>query len=204
MSGRGDGVTRKTAVDIGADLVKQLRARTGAGVMDCRAALQQTGGDLDKAVEWLRAKGLATAAKKAGRVATEGLVEAYIHTGGRVGALIEVNCETDFVARTEDFKRLVRDLAMQVTAAAPQYVSREEVPPEAIEAQRRRFAAELSGKPAAAVDGRLEKWFSEVVLLEQPFIRDENRRVRDIVTEAVAKLGENVQVRRFARFRLGE
>jgi len=197
-------VTRKTAVDIGADLVKQLRARTGAGVMDCRAALQQTGGDLDKAVEWLRAKGLATAAKKAGRVATEGLVEAYIHTGGRVGALIEVNCETDFVARTEDFKRLVRDLAMQVTAAAPQYVSREEVPPEAIEAQRRRFAAELSGKPAAAVDGRLEKWFSEVVLLEQPFIRDENRRVRDIVTEAVAKLGENVQVRRFARFRLGE
>ncbi len=197
-------MNRKTAVAISTDLVKELRARTGAGVMDCRGALQQAGGDLDKAVEILRAKGLMTAATKAGRTATEGLVEAYIHTGGRVGALVELNCETDFVARTEDFRRLVRDLAMQVTAAAPLYVSREEIQAEVVEAQRRQFAAELAGKPSAAVDGRLEKWFSDVVLLEQPFIRDESRRVRDIVTEAIAKLGENVQIRRFSRFKLGE
>lgn len=197
-------MNRKTAVAISTDLVKELRVRTGVGVMDCRAALQQAGGDLDKAVEILRAKGLATAAKKASRTASEGLVEAYIHTGGRVGAIVEVNCETDFVARTEDFKRLARDLAMQVTAAAPLYVSREEIPAEVVEAQRRQFAAELAGKPAAAVDGRLEKWFSDVALLEQPFIRDEIRRVRDVITEAIAKLGENVQVRRFSRFKLGE
>ncbi len=197
-------MNRKTTVEISTDLVKELRVRTGAGIMDCRAALQQAGGDLDKAVEILRAKGLATAARKAGRTASEGLVEAYVHTGGRVGALVEVNCETDFVARTEDFKRLVRDLAMQITAAAPRYVSREEVPAEVVEAQRRQFAAELAGKPSAAVDGRLEKWFSDVVLLEQPFIRDESRRVRDIVTEAITKLGENVQIRRFSRFKLGE
>ncbi len=197
-------MNHKTAVAISTDLVKELRVRTGAGVMDCRAALRQAGGDLDKAVEILRAKGLATAAKKASRTASEGLVEAYIHTGGRVGAIVEVNCETDFVARTEDFKRLARDLAMQVTAAAPLYVSRAEIPAEVVEAQRRQFAAELAGKPAAAVDGRLEKWFSDVVLLEQPFIRDESRRVRDVITEAIAKLGENVQVRRLSRFKLGE
>ncbi len=197
-------MNRKTTVEISTDLVKELRARTGAGVMDCRAALQQAGGDLDKAVELLRAKGLATAAKKAGRAASEGLVESYIHTGGRVGAMVEVNCETDFVARTEEFKRLARDLAMQVTASAPLYVSREEVPKEVVAAQRVQFSAELAGKPAAAVDGRLEKWFADVVLLEQPFIKDETRRVRDVITEAIAKLGENVQVRRFARFKLGE
>jgi len=197
-------VNRKTTVEISTDLVKELRARTGAGVMDCRAALQQAGGDLDKAVEILRTKGLATAAKKAGRTASEGLVEAYIHTGGRVGALIEVNCETDFVARTEEFRRLTRDLAMQVTASAPKYVSREEIPPEVVAAQRAQFAGELAGKPPAAVDGRLEKWFADVVLAEQPFIKDETRRVRDVITAAIAKLGENVQVRRFARFKLGE
>lgn len=197
-------MNHKTAVEISTDLVKELRSRTGAGVMDCRAALQQAGGDLDKAVELLRAKGLATAAKKTGRVASEGLVESYIHTGGRVGAMVEVNCETDFVARTEEFKRLARDLAMQVTASAPLYVSREEIPKDVVAAQRAQFAAELAGKPAAAVDGRLEKWFADVVLLEQPFIKDETRRVRDVITEAVAKLGENVQVRRFARFKLGE
>jgi len=197
-------VNRKTAVEISTDLVRELRARTGAGVMDCRAALQQAGGDLDKAAELLRVKGLATAAKKAGRIATEGLVEAYIHTGGRVGAIVEVNCETDFVARTEEFKRLARDLAMQVTAAAPQYVSRESIPADAVDAMRRQFSAELAGKPAAAVDGRLEKWIQDVALLEQPFIRDESRHVRDIITEAIARLGENVQVRRFARFKLGE
>ena len=197
-------MNRKTAVEISTDLVRELRARTGAGVMDCRAALQQAGGDLDKAAELLRVKGLATAAKKAGRIATEGLVEAYIHTGGRVGAIVEVNCETDFVARTEEFKRLARDLAMQVTAAAPQYVSRESIPADAVDAMRRQFSAELAGKPASAADGRLEKWIQDVALLEQPFIRDESRHVRDIITEAIARLGENVQVRRFARFKLGE
>ncbi len=194
----------KVSADVGVELIKELRARTGAGVMDCRAALREAGGDLDRATEILRAQGAATAARKAGRTATEGIVDAYIHTGGRVGALVEVNCETDFVARTDEFRRLVRDLAMQVTAAAPLYVSREDVPAEAVEAQRRQFAAELAGKPAAAVDGRLEKWFQEVVLLEQPFIRDEARRVRDVIAEAVARLGENIRVRRFARFRVGE
>lgn len=172
--------------------------------MDCRAALQQAGGDLEKAAEVLRAKGLATAAKKVGRAASEGLVEAYIHTGGRVGALVEVNCETDFVARTEVFKRLVREIAMQVTAATPQYVTRDEIPADVLEAQRRQFATELTGKPSAAVDGRLEKWVQDVALLEQPFIKDETRRVREVITEAIAKLGENIQVRRFARFKLGE
>jgi elongation factor Ts len=197
-------VNRKTTVDSKTELVKELRARTGAGVMDCRTAVEQAGGDLEKAVELLRAKGLATALKKASREASEGLVEAYVHAGGRVGALVEVNCETDFVARTEEFKRLAHDMALQVTAAAPQYVSREAIPPEVVERQRQEFAQELVGKPAAAVDGRLEKWFTDVVLLEQPFIRDESKRVRDLLTEAIAKFGENILVRRFARFKLGD
>ncbi len=184
--------------------VKELRLRTGAGIVHCRNALQQAGGDMEKAVEILRAKGLATAEKKAARAAGEGLIEAYIHTGGKLGAMVEVNCETDFVARTEEFRRLVRDLAMQVTAAAPRYVSREEVPADAVEEQRRLFAQDLAGRPAAAVDGRLEKWFGEVALLDQPYIKDENRRVRDVITDAVARIGENIQVRRFARFRIGE
>jgi len=197
-------VNRKTTVDSKTELVKELRARTGAGVMDCRTAVEQAGGDLEKAVELLRAKGLAMALKKASREASEGLVEAYVHAGGRVGALVEVNCETDFVARTEEFKRLAHDMALQVTAAAPQYVSREAIPPEVVERQRQEFAQELVGKPAAAVDGRLEKWFTDVVLLEQPFIRDESKRVRDLLTEAIAKFGENILVRRFARFKLGD
>ena len=197
-------MNRKATVDSKTELVKELRARTGAGVMDCRTAVEQAGGDLEKAVELLRAKGLATALKKASREASEGLVEAYVHAGGRVGALVEVNCETDFVARTEEFKRLAHDMALQVTAAAPQYVSREAIPPEVVERQRQEFAQELVGKPAAAVDGRLEKWFTDVVLLEQPFIRDESKRVRDLLTEAIAKFGENILVRRFARFKLGD
>ncbi len=172
--------------------------------MDCKSALAEAGGDLEKAAEILRARGLATATRKAGRTASEGLVEAYIHTGGRVGALVEVNCETDFVARTVEFKRLARDLAMQVTAAAPQYVRREDIPAPVVEAQRKIFAAELAGRPAAAVEGRLEKWLGDVTLLEQPFIRDESRRVRDLITEAIARIGENIQIRRFARFKVGE
>lgn len=194
---------RKTA-EISTELVKELRARTGAGVIDCRNALAQAGGDLEKAIEILKAKGLATAVKKAGRTASEGLVEAYVHTGGRVGALVEVNCETDFVARTDEFKRLVRDLAMQVTASAPQYLTREAIPADVLAAQHRQFAADLAGKPAAAVEGRLEQWYADVVLLEQPFIKDEGKRVRDVITEAITRVGENIQVRRFARFKLGE
>lgn len=197
-------MNRKTTVDSKTELIKELRARTGAGVMDCRTAVEQSGGDLEKAVELLRARGLATAAKKASRTASEGLVESYVHAGGRVGALVEVNCETDFVARTEEFKRLAHDVALQVTAAAPEYVSREAIPPAVVERQRQEFAQELVGKPAAAVEGRLAKWFTDVVLLEQPFIRDENKRVGDLLTEAIAKFGENILVRRFARFKLGD
>jgi elongation factor Ts len=201
---RGEHVNRKTTVDGKTELIKELRARTGAGVMDCRTAVEQAGGDLEKAIELLRAKGLATALKKASRTASEGLVEAYVHAGGRVGGLVEVNCETDFVARTEEFKRLAHDVALQVTASSPEYVSREVIPADVVERQRQEFARELVGKPAAAVEGRLEKWFNDVVLLEQPFIRDESKRVRDILTEAIAKFGENILVRRFARFKLGD
>jgi elongation factor Ts len=196
--------SKGTTTATSAELVKELRARTGAGVIDCRNALAAAGGDLEKAVEILKAKGLASAQKKSGRATAEGLIEAYIHTGGRVGAMVEVNCETDFVARTDEFKRLARDLAMQVTATAPRFVSREEIPAEQLEAQRALFAAEAAGKPAAAVEGKLDQWIQEVVLLEQPFIRDESKRVGDLVTETVAKVGENIQVRRFARFATGE
>jgi elongation factor Ts len=194
---------RKTA-EITTQQIKELRARTGAGIVDCRNALQQAGGDLDKATEILKAKGLVTAQKKALRAATEGLIEAYIHTGGKVGAMVEVNCETDFVARTDEFRRLSRDLAMQITASAPRFVTREEIPAETVEEQRRLFASDLTGKPAAAVEGKLTKWYQEVVLLEQPFIRDESKTVRDLITEAISRMGENIQVRRFARFRIGE
>ena len=192
------------ATAITTEKLKELRLRTGAGIVECRNAMQQAGGDLEKATEILRAKGLATAEKKASRTAGEGLVEAYVHTGGKLGAMIEVNCETDFVARTDEFRRLARDLAMQVTATAPQYVSREEIPPAAVEERRQQFTQDLAGKPAAALEGRMEKWFGEVALLDQPFIKDENRRVKDVITEAVARIGENIQVRRFARFRIGE
>ena len=194
---------RKTA-EITTQQIRELRARTGAGIVDCRDALQQGGGDLDKAEEILKVKGLATAQKKAGRAATEGLIEAYIHTGGKVGAMVEMNCETDFVARTDEFRRLSRDLAMQITASAPRYVTRDAIPAETIEEQRRLFASDLAGKPAAAVEGRLTKWYQEVVLLEQPFIRDESKTVRDLIAEAISRIGENIQVRRFARFRIGE
>lgn len=192
------------ATAISTEQLKELRARTGAGIVDCRNALQQAGGDLEKAAEILRAKGLAIAEKKAARTAGEGLIDAYIHTGGKLGAMVEVNCETDFVARTDEFRRLARDLAMQIAAAAPQYVSREEIPAGTLEEQRSRIAEESAGRPAAAVEGRLEKWLGEVVLLEQPFIKDEDRRVKDVITEAVARIGENIKVRRFARFRIGE
>jgi elongation factor Ts len=186
------------------DHVKTLRARTGAGVMDCRRALEEAGGDLEAAAELLRAKGLAAAAKRATRAASQGVVEAYIHTGNKLGALVELNCETDFVARTDEFRSLARELAMQVAAAAPRYVSREELTAETLAGQRDLLKREAAETPDAEIDRRLDEWVKEVVLLEQPYIRDAGRRVGDMVTDAIARIGENIQVRRFARFKLGE
>ena len=194
---------------ITAEAVKDLRERTGAGMMDCKRALEETGGDVDKAVALLREKGLAAAAKKAGRDAREGLVSSYIHTGGRVGVLIEVNCETDFVARTDEFQKLVRDVAIQVAGLAPLYVDVESIPEDVIAAKKATLLADESvqSKPEAIrekiVEGQLNKWYKEVCLLEQPF-RDEDRTVRDLVTERISTIGENIRVRRFTRFALGE
>jgi elongation factor Ts len=194
---------------ITAEAVKDLRERTGAGMMDCKRALEETDGDVDKAVALLRDRGMAAAAKKAGRDAREGLVSSYIHTGGRVGVLIEVNCETDFVARTEEFQKLVRDLAIQVAGLAPLYVDVDRIPADELAARKAALLADdaVQAKPEnireKIVDGQLNKWFKEVVLLEQPF-RDEDRTVRDLVTEKVATIGENIRVRRFTRFALGE
>lgn len=195
---------------VSAEAVKELRNRTGAGMMDCKRALEETGGDIEKAIEILRMKGLAAAAKKAGRVAKEGLVHAYIHGGGRIGVLIEVNCETDFVARTEEFQDLVHNLAMQVAAARPEYIKREDVPEEVIEREKSILRAQAlnEGKPEKVVEkivsGRLEKFFQESCLLEQPYIKDPDRKVKDLIAEKIAKLGENIEVRRFARFEVGE
>jgi elongation factor Ts len=195
---------------ITADMVRQLRERTGAGMMDCKKALAETNGDLEAAIETLRKRGVAQAEKKSGREASEGLVEAYIHPGSRVGVLIEVNCETDFVARTEDFRVLVRNLAMQACAAGAEWVRREEVPADRVAKEREIYRAQLegSGKPARVleqiVEGKLKKFYQDTCLLEQAYIRDDKRTVQDIVQEAVAKLGENVVVRRFVRYRLGQ
>jgi len=190
--------------------VKELRERTGAGVVDCQKALAGSGGDVERAIVFLREKGLAAAAKKAGRAAAQGLVGAYIHGGGKIGVLVEVNCETDFVARTEEFQRLVKDVAMQVAAANPRYVRREEVSDAERERERAIYRAQTaqSGKPAAVieriVEGKLEKFYSETCLLEQPFIRDPGKTVEQLVKEAVARTGENIVVRRFSRFQIGE
>ncbi len=195
--------------DISAEKVKELRERTGAGFMDCKNALVEADGDLDKAVLLLRERGLAAAAKKAGREAREGLVSSYIHTGGRVGVLIEVNCETDFVARTDEFQKLVRDLAVQVAGMAPLYVDAESVPADVLDAKKTELLADESvqKKPETIrpqiVDGQLKKWFSQVCLYDQPF-RDEERSVRDLVTEKISTIGENIRVRRFTRYALGE
>jgi elongation factor Ts len=194
---------------ITAEAVKDLRERTGAGMMDCKRALEEVGGDMEKAVAILRERGLAAAAKKAGRDAREGVVSSYIHTGGRVGVLIEVNCETDFVARTDEFQKLVRDLAMQVAGLAPIYVEVDKIPEADLAAKRAKLLADeaLQSKPEAIrekiVEGQLNKWYKEVCLLEQPF-RDEDRAVRDLVTEKISTIGENIRVRRFVRFALGE
>ena len=194
---------------ISAELVKELRERTGAGFMDCKNALTDADGDLDKAVTLLRERGLAAAAKKSGREAREGLVSSYIHTGGRVGVLIEVNCETDFVARTDEFQKLVRDLAVQVAGLAPLYVDQESVPAEALEAKKAELLKDESvqKKPETIrpqiVEGQLKKWFAQVCLLDQPF-RDEERTVGELITDRIATIGENIRVRRFVRYALGE
>lgn len=197
-------------MSISASLVKELRERTGAGMMDCKKALSETGGDIEKAVIYLREKGLAAAAKKAGRIAAEGVVESYIHGGGKIGVLVEVNCETDFVAKTEEFKALARDIALQVAAAKPEFVRREEVPLEVVEKEKDILRAQAlnEGKPAKIVDkmveGRIEKYYKEVCLLEQPFIKDANITVQQLLTEKIAKIGENINIRRFTRYELGE
>ena len=194
---------------ITADAVKELRERTGAGFMDCKRALQESDGDVDAAVALLRERGLAAAAKKAGREAREGLVSSYIHTGGRVGVLIEVNCETDFVARTDEFQKLVRDLAVQVAGMAPLYVDVERIPEVDLESRKQELAQDeaVQKKPEnirpQIVEGQLKKWYSQVVLYEQPF-RDEERTVRELITERISTIGENIRVRRFARYALGE
>ena len=194
---------------ITADAVKELRDKTGAGFMDCKRALEEAGGDVDAAVALLRERGLAAAAKKAGREAREGLIGSYIHTGGKVGVLIEVSCETDFVARTEEFQRLVRDLAIQVAGLAPLCVAVDDIPAADLEARKEQLRQDPSvgSKPAAIqekiLDGQLKKWFKEVVLLEQPF-RDEDRTVAELITDRIATIGENIVVRRFTRYALGE
>ncbi len=195
--------------DISASLVKELRDRTGAGFMDCKRALEESGGDLDRAIAVLRERGLAAAAKKVGREAREGLISSYIHTGGRVGVLIEVNCETDFVAMTDEFKRLVRDLAVQVAGLAPLYVDADSIPEADLDTKRAELLADdaTQAKPEAIraqiVDGQLKKWYSQVCLYDQPF-RDEERTVRELVNERIATIGENIRVRRFTRYALGE
>jgi elongation factor Ts len=197
------------SVNISADVVKTLRERTGAAMMDCKKALVETGGDIEKAIEWLRKKGAASAEKKVGRTTNEGLIEAYIHPGSRLGVLIEVNCETDFVAKTPDFRALVRDLAMQIAATSPRTITREEIPADQIEKELEiyRTQARNEKKPENVVEriaqGKLEKFYQDFVLLEQSFIKDQNRTVKQVVTDVIAKLGENITVKRFVRFQLG-
>jgi elongation factor Ts len=195
--------------EVSAAMVKELREKTGAGMMDCKKALAENAGDFVKAEEWLRKKGITGAAKKAGRTAAEGLVGAYVHNG-KVGVLVEVNCETDFVARNEDFQALVRDVALHVAALSPQYVRREEVPAEVLEKEKdiERVKLREQKKPEAMIEkiltGKIEKYFETVCLLDQPFVKDDKKKVHEVVTEAIAKIGENISIRRFTRYQVGE
>jgi elongation factor Ts len=197
-------------MEISAELIKDLRQRTGAGVMDCKTALREAKGDVDGAIDYLRRKGLATAAKKAGRIATEGLVSSYIHAGGKMGVLVEINCETDFVAKTEDFQTFVKNIAMHIAAANPQYIRREEIPPDILEKEKVIYRAQAleAGKPEKVigkiVEGKMERFYSEVCLLEQTYIKDSDLMVRDVLDAMIAKVGENISIRRFVRFQLGE
>jgi elongation factor Ts len=195
---------------ISADMVKQLREKTGAGIMDCKEALEECSADMDKAVEHLRKKGIATAAKRAGREMSEGLVHAYIHTGGKIGVLVEVNCETDFVAKNEDFAELTKNIAMHIAASNPVGIRPEDVPPEVVEKEKEIYKAQAleSGKPEKVVDkiveGKLSKFFKESCLLNQPYVRNPDITVADMLNEAIAKIGENISVRRFTRYQIGE
>jgi elongation factor Ts len=194
---------------ISADMVKELREKTGAGLMDCKRALSESSGDMEKAVTVLRQKGLATAAKKASRTASEGVVGSYIHMD-KIGVLVEVNCETDFVARTPDFRELVKDVAMHIAASNPSYVSKEDVPGDIVEKEKEIYRSQVTNKPAQVVEkiveGKLDKYFGDTCLLDQVFVKDpeQKQKIRDLITEKIAKLGENIVVRRFARFQLGE
>lgn len=197
-------------MELNATAVKELREKTGAGFMDCKKALTETGGNLEKAVDYLRQKGLAAAAKKADRVAADGAVGAYVHPGGKIGVLVEINCQTDFVARTAEFQSLLKDMAMQIAAANPRYVKREDVSADEIEKEREIYRSQAleSGKPEKVVEriveGKMERFYSEVCLLEQAFIKDPDRKVSDTINDAITRLGEKIEVRRFARYHLGE
>lgn len=199
------------ATPVSASQISELREATGAGIMECKKALEETQGNMEKAKAWLRDRGVALAAKKGGRLAKEGLVSSYIHAGGKIGVLVELSCETDFVARTEDFQALIREISMQIAAAAPRWVSREAVPAEALDEKRKQFEQEAvkENKPAPVAakiaEGKLDKYLSEFCLLEQPYVREPSGKVKikDLLTEAVAKMGENVYVRRFSRFQVG-
>jgi len=197
-------------MEISIELVKDLRQRTGAGVIDCKTALQETKGNVDAAIDYLRRKGLATAAKKAGRIATDGLVSSYIHAGGKMGVLVEINCETDFVAKTEDFQAFVKNIAMHIAATNPQYIRREEIPTEVLEKEKEIYRTQAldSGKPAKVIDkiveGKMERFYSEVCLLEQTYFKDSDLTVKEVLDAMIAKVGENISIRRFARFQLGE
>ncbi|MBW2107790.1 MAG: translation elongation factor Ts [Deltaproteobacteria bacterium] len=196
-------------VDIDVTLIKELRSRTNAGVMDCKEALKEAAGDMEKAVDFLRKKGLATALKRAGRETSEGVVNAYIHAGGKIGVLVEVNCETDFVAKTDEFKTFVKDIAMHIAAARPLGIEREDIAEDIVQRERDVYLAQAreTGKPEKILDkivqGKMEKFYREVCLLEQPFVKDTDRTVKDLIHEMVAKTGENITVRRFARYQLG-
>lgn len=194
-------------MELNASIIKELREKTGAGVMDCKKALAESNGDLEKAAVWLREKGIAQAAKRAGRTASEGSVGAYIHAGGKLGVLVEVNCETDFFANTDDFKTLVKDIAMQIAATNPRCIRREELAAAVIEQERQIYASQAAGKPeqviAKIVEGKLDKFYREVCLLEQSWIKDPNRTISDLLGELSGKSGEKVEIRRFVRFQLG-
>lgn len=195
-------------MEISADIVKQLRDKTNAGMMDCKKALQEAGGDLEKATDLLRKRGLAIAAKKSSRATKEGIVAAYIHSNNKVGVLIEVCCESDFVAKNADFQAFVKDLTLQIASAVPRYVSREQVPAEVIEREKEIYRDQVKGKPANIVDkiieGKLEKFYQEVCLVDQLFVKDDKRTINDLIKEKIAQLGENIAIRRFVRFQVGE
>ena len=197
-------------MEISVELVKDLRQRTGAGVIDCKTALQEAKGNMEAAIDYLLRKGLATAAKKAGRIATDGLVSSYIHAGGKMGVLVEINCETDFVAKTEDFQTFVKNIAMHIAAANPQYIRREEIPEEVLEREREIYRTQAidAGKPQKVIDkiidGKIERFYSEVCLLEQTYVRDSDLTIKELLDAMIAKIGENIAIRRFARFQLGE